>query len=145
MTEIVTARISGLDELQRKLNTLPAELSRRALKKGLRPAGLIFRNEMQQLGARLTGWMLRNIIVRVKTNNLDQGSVKVSFSRKQNPARIGKEKHVPSAVQEALWNEFGTSKMHAKPFIRPAFEHKKDEVVRTFAESLSDALSEVFK
>jgi HK97 gp10 family phage protein len=145
MAEIVTVKITGLDQLQDKLNRLPAEASRKALKKGLRPAGLVLKNEIQTQARKLTGWMAKQVFTRIKTNNLDEGQVKVSLSRKQNPARIGKEKHVPGAINEALWNEFGTSKMAARPFIRPAFESKKEAAVDAFVRALRETLEEVFR
>ncbi len=34
--------------------------------------------------------------------------------------------------------EFGTSKMSARPFMRPAFEAKKDDAVAAIAQSIAD-------
>jgi len=39
--------------------------------------------------------------------------------------------------------ENGTSKMAARPFLRPAFEAKKDEAVNVFAEVLKDAVDKL--
>lgn len=142
MADTVTISIKGLDQLQDKLNRLPPEASRRALKNGLRPAGQIFQKRLQSLagitGKYSTGWMAKHITLRVNTNNLDQGSVKVGFDRKQRTVE-GKKTNT-NAAYEAIYAEFGTVHEPARPFIRPTFESKKGEVLNTFIEKLREAL-----
>lgn len=132
-------KISGLDELQSKLNRLPVEYSKKVLRNALRPAAEVFQKEIQLLAAKDTGWLSENVTVRVTTNDLDQGSAHVSFSKKPNP------KSHALAIYEALWKEFGFvhrggKHIPAQPFIRPAFESKKQEVVDTFVQRAKDAL-----
>ncbi len=131
-------QITGLDELQDKLNRLPVEFSRRALRTALRPAGLIFRDAIRSAAPVLTGWLKANITVRAKTNNLDEGSVTTTFSRKQHPGENA------SAIYEALYAEFGTVKEQARPFIRPAFESSKQTALDTFIERLRENLTDIF-
>jgi HK97 gp10 family phage protein len=147
----VTFKISGGEELQDKLNRLPVEFSKRALRKGLRPPGQVFKKAIQA-GARITGkyatgWMAKHIIVRTKTNDLDEGSVKVTFDRKQRTAD-GKKTNT-SAIYEALYAEFGFAHkggaVPARPFIRPAFESTKGEAVESFVSTLRGLLSDVFR
>ncbi len=131
-------QITGLDELQDKLNSLPVEFSRRALRTALRPAGLVFRDAIRSAAPRLTGWLAANVTVRAKTNNLDEGSVTTSFSRKGKPGGNA------SAIYEALYAEFGTVKEPARPFIRPAFESSKQTALDTFVERLRENLAAIF-
>lgn len=134
----VTFEVSGLDELQDKLNRLPVEFSRKALRTALRPAGLVFRNAIKAAAPRLTGWMADHITVRAKTNNYDEGEVRVGFSGKSKPGGNA------SAVYEALYSEFGTVKEPARPFIRPAFESSKQNALDAFITRLRDNLDEIF-
>jgi HK97 gp10 family phage protein len=147
MADTVSINIKGLDQLQDKLNRLPPEFSKRALRNGLRPAGQVFQKALKALahitGKYSTGWMGKHITLSVKTNNLDQGSVKVGFDRKQRVVE-GKKTNT-NAAYEALWAEFGTIHEPARPFIRPTFESKKSEVLSTFVQKLRDTLSEVFR
>ena len=134
----VEIQITGLEELQDKLNRLPVEFSRRALRTALRPAGLVFRDAIRSAAPRLTGWLADHITVRAKTNNLDEGSVTATFSRKQKPGSN------TSAIYEALYSEFGTVKEPARPFIRPAFESSKQTALDTFIVRLKENLEAVF-
>lgn len=131
-------QITGGEELQDKLNRLPAEVSRKALSAGLRPAGQVFATAIRAAAPRLTGWLSGHTTVRVKTNNFDEGSVTTTFSRKQKPGSK------TSAIYEALYTEFGTVKEPARPFIRPAFESSKEFAVEVFTTFLREAL-EIFR
>ncbi len=134
----VTVHIDGLDALDDKLRDLPLKVAKKAMRDALRPAASVWREEMKSEAHRLTGWMASQIRVSVRTNDRDHGQAKVSISTKQNPDRH--QKHVPGARNEALWNEFGTSKMAAQPFIRPSFEAKKDTVLDTLVTKLREIL-----
>lgn len=147
MANNVTVTITGMDELQEKLNRLPAEFSRKAIRTSLRPGANVMRLAIQNLarnGKYVTGWLASQVYIRVKTNNLDEGSARVSFTRKQNPARIGKEAHVPGAIQEALWAEFGTKHARPHPLVRAAFEASKGQALDVFLDKLKDNLNETF-
>jgi HK97 gp10 family phage protein len=146
MPDRVTVEITGLDELQEKLNRLPVEFSRRAIRTSLRRGATVFRTAIEALAATgryATGWMASQVFIRVKTTNLDEGSATVSFTHKQNPARVGNAQHTPGAIQEALWKELGTVKEPARPMIRPAFEASKGDALTTFADGLRDVLTEI--
>ena len=131
----VDIEITGLDELQAKLDSLPIEFSHRALRTALRAPGLIFRDAIRSAAPRLTGWLAAHVTVRAKTNNLDEGSVTTTFSRKARPGDNA------SAIYEALYAEFGTVKEPARPFIRPAFESSKQNALDAFIQKLRDNLS----
>ncbi len=132
-------QITGADELQDKLNRLPVEFSRRALGTALRAAGIIFKEAIESRAPRLTGWLASHVTIKVKTNNLDEGSVTTSFSRKGKPGGNA------SAIYEALYSEFGTVKEPARPFIRPAFESSKQNALDAFIEWLREVLTDTFQ
>jgi HK97 gp10 family phage protein len=148
MANNVAVNITGLDELQDKLNRLPVEFSRKAIRGSLRPGALVMQHAIETLarnGKYATGWLASQVYTRVKTNDLDEGSARVTFTRKQNPARIGKEKHVPGAIQEALWGEFGTKNQAPHPLVRAAFDSSKGQALDTFLAKLEENLNDTFR
>lgn len=46
-------------------------------------------------------------------------------------------------VEYAKFQEFGTSKMDANPFLRPAIETHRGDIIRLFEEAVEDAIEEV--
>jgi HK97 gp10 family phage protein len=134
----VEIQVTGLEELQEKLNSLPVEFSRRALRTALPAPGIVFRDAIRASAPVLTGWLKGHVTVRAKTNNFDEGSVTTTFSRKAKPGEN------TSAIYEALYAEFGTVKEPARPFIRPAFESSKQNALDAFIERLKENLSAVF-
>jgi hypothetical protein len=136
MPKTVEFKITGADEIQAKLNRLPAEYSRKVLRTGLRDGGKVLLEEVKHLAKRLTGWMAEQAYMRVKTNNLDEGSAHITFTHKPNP------KTNAPAINEALWKEFGVPAhgIAAEPFIRPAFEAKKQAAINAVVDGMKDAL-----
>lgn len=41
---------------------------------------------------------------------------------------------------EGIYNEFGTSKMTARPFLRPAFEARKEDAVKAIGAKLDERI-----
>ena len=142
----VHVNITGLDELYAKLTSLPLQLSKKIMRMALRSAVLPWLNEMQTSAHKFTGWMASQFTIRTSVRGDElEGTAKVAIRNKQNPARIGHEKHVPGAANELLWNEFGTVKMAAQPVMRPAFESKKDAVLQAFIDKVQSLLAETFQ
>ena len=130
MPNIVEVKITGLAELEEKLERLPIRVSRRILRTGLLAAAFVWVREMEARARQ--GWhhgqgkgagkqfgvLAKNIVTRATVKSDLEGSVGVG------PAK------------GAFWSkflEFGTSKMQAFPFIRAAFEARKQDVLEEFA------------
>ena len=157
MTKVVDVKISGLEELQEKLEHLPIKAARKIMRRSLRVAAQIWVDEMKAKVARgphhfkggfdLFGVIAKTIGMRV--------SVKSDL---EATATVG----VPRKVFWAKFLEFGTKvrfrgkKVGGKrsggttgqivpgkfPFARPAFESRKREVLAKFTEDLREALEE---
>jgi HK97 gp10 family phage protein len=162
---VVDFKISGLSELQDKLDHAPLKASRTILRRSLKEAGRIWLDEMK---ARVRqgphrfkdhsvefGVIEKNI--KMRTSVKDDLSGKVSVG-------INESKSDPKSPFWAIFLEFGTGqrsrghKSHRKqfanvggastgqmprlPFARPTFESKKDEVVDEFVEDVKKALRE---
>lgn len=103
--------ITGLAELEIKLNDLGRNGSRRALRKGLRQGANVVMKEARQRVRKKTGVTKKSI--RVK----DQGLKFEDMTFSVGVNYVGR------------FLEFGTSKMPAYPFLRPAAENKATEAV----------------
>lgn len=104
-------QISGLAELETKLNELGRNGARRSLAKGLRQGANVVMKEARQRVRKKTGVTAKSI--RVKNQGLKFQDM--TFSVGVN--YVGR------------FLEFGTSKMPAYPFLRPAMESKATEAV----------------
>jgi len=133
--DIVTVKITGLDEFQKVLDRLAPAVSKRLLRKAMRNAANVWREEIVRRAPRLAkhkqggtnpkkwryaGELAGLIGMKSSTpGNEMEGTVRVGPTRRPF---------------WALFLEFGTRKMRARPFIRPAYESKKAAVLAKFVE-----------
>ena len=142
MAELV--KVHGLQELSQTLMKLPAELEKRVIMGALRAAGQTIRKDAMARAPilekpdprRRAGTLRKNISVRrVKGKTAVYVGV-FGASRKKiaafKAAGGGKGANNPDDPYYWKWVEFGTKKMAARPFLRPAFEAQKYEALRMF-------------
>ncbi len=101
-------------------------------KKVVRAGGAVFQAAAQSGARRRTGHMHSEIrvSVRVLRERSSVMSALVGPTTRKNPAGRGGGKRGHRASDVARWNEYGTKRMPARPFMRPAFERAKDEASR---------------
>ena len=139
-----TIKVHGLQELSQTLMKLPAELEKRVIMGALRAAGQTIRKDAMARAPilekpdprRRAGTIKKNISVRrVKGKTAVYVGV-FGASRKKiaafKAAGGGKGANNPDDPYYWKWVEFGTKKMAARPFLRPAFEAQKYEALRMF-------------
>jgi HK97 gp10 family phage protein len=152
MAEFV--KITGLDKTVAALRALPREISGKnggPMRGALFAAARAMRDEAIRLAPEDTGNLKRNIFAY----------------RDRNPAMVGANEHYIVAVRTGrltkrikrayrlgrisprlravgggdawygLFVEFGTARMSAKPYLRPAFESRKNDVVGIFSRELA--------
>lgn len=132
----VSVKTEGFAELERKLLDLGAAASktvmRGALMSGLTPMVKRARERV----AKRTGALAKSIRKR-------------SMITKGNDFAADVGIHMSSKRKEAGWRwhfeEFGTSKQRARPFIRPAFDETKDEVVARFKDEMAKRIDKEAK
>lgn len=148
MAEAVT--IEGLRELQAALKELPRQLHRRVLNSALMTGGRLIAKEASIRAPvlqapdprRKAGTLARNIRSRpIRPEYSATVMVGVrSLSRKQVAAfkKAARRGGAANPDDPFYWRfvEFGTSKMAARPFLRPAFESRKLQA----ANEIKDAL-----
>jgi len=144
---VVTVKIQGLEDIERKLYDLPTKLAKLMMRRALRPAAMVWRDEFAARAPDRTGFLKTQAAISIKLSAKEEsGGALVGFTKKQNPAAALEHKaHSPSAANEAFWYELGTVKQPARPFMRPAFELKKQQVLSVFVARAKEAFAEIFK
>lgn len=146
------ANITGLDETLKALRALPKAISGKGggpLRKALFAAAKVIKAEVIARAPEDTG-LLKQSIATFRDRRPDGGvaehyTIGVRKLRRKyaltkanvRKRRVGKSYSVAGAAYYAKFLEFGTSKMAARPFFRPAFEAKKVEAAEVFARELA--------
>jgi len=151
----MAVEVQGLSELADALRALPKELSGHRggpLAVGLRKAANVIKDEAKAKAPVKTGLLKKNIIVR-RDSKLPPGvnemfEVRVKAVKKKRADNVrNRRKRIVGNKYDAegsafYWRflEFGTKKMKARPFMRPAFEAKKEAALQTFTTELAKAI-----
>lgn len=150
MADEVSFKITGTEELAKVLETKPAIVAQRIIRQSLREAVRAWREEM--IARVRKGW---HVFARTKI----KGQRGTLAGREREYGVISNSIAISSEIgaggfegtaavhptKRAFWSrflEFGTRKMPAYPFIRPAFESRKEEVLEKFVEDVRDQLRE---
>jgi HK97 gp10 family phage protein len=140
-------KVTGLKEIERVLQRLPARLGEKVIRAALRAGAQVIRKDAQS----------KVPILKAPDKRRKPGTVKKAITIKRSKQdKFGvylgvkglskDDKHVfknnkgtkaannPDDPFYWFFLEFGTAKMPAKPFLRPAFEARKFEALRKFEE-----------
>lgn len=155
-------KVHGLAETLARLKGLPTELSGKnggPIRKGLFQAAKVIQEEAERRVVKVTGRIERNIIkLRDRNPRSAEGSptelyhvgvrgggkhgAKVRQRERRKVFAMGgsvkQANQAAAGAEKDAWYwwfvENGTSKMPARPFLRPAFDSKKEEAVKRFVE-----------
>ena len=133
--------VQGLKELQAALKDLPDRIARNVLRGSVSAGATVIRKEAQtrapvstgpkREGQPPPGTLKRSVYqkqIRELSNMLKQ-TFYVGVRKGKKYRNQGKKGNLSQDAYYARFVEFGTSKMPARPFMRPAFEAKKGEAV----------------
>jgi HK97 gp10 family phage protein len=144
-----SVRIEGLDRLRRIFRELPEALQEKELGNAVSKGAAVIGREAQRLAPELktddprrTKGLLRRMIRW--TRGVRRSSEAAAFVSVRRPGKkaVAKAKRggsTGSHIDPWYWKliEFGTSRMKAIPFLRPAYESKKMEAVETIKNELA--------
>lgn len=129
MGKTITVRVDGLSELGSRLKTLSADVANRIGRAATAAGAVVIRNAAQQNVPVDTGNLKKNIIVK----RLPKGESRLT-SEHIVTVRKGKltKKQQATGLKDAYYGtfvEFGTAKMPARPYLRPAYDRNKELAV----------------
>ncbi|WKV23765.1 tail protein [Yersinia phage vB_YenS-P840] len=125
--------ISGLQELERRLIAVGEEVGTKILRDAGRAAMAVVEADMKQNAG----------YDNSSTNAHMRDSIKIRSSRGKSGSTVVVLRVGPTRnhYMKALAQEFGTIKQVAKPFIRPALDYNKMQVLRILTIEIRDGLN----
>ena len=141
MADVFEVKVDGLKELEEELLGLSGKIADQTLQAALTMAALPIVNEARAKvpiahaayklyggGTADPGWLRQRIVRKKVKNTANSAEVIVTITDKR---------------QAYFWKfiEFGTSKMPARPFMRPAFENKSAEALDRFVDRLKAGIA----
>lgn len=147
-----SVHIAGLDTFAQALKLLPNNISRRVLRGAVAAAGKVIRDEAKSRAPVHSGPIakghpppgtLKRAIALGRSNRLSKVGKEVYHVFVRNSAIAGSKgkKIIAGGKFDAYyWRyiEFGTSKMAARPFLRPAFEAKKEAAIEALTQYIAE-------
>lgn len=142
---MIKAHVEGLDVLRRALLELPKELHKGPLRAAVSAAAKVVQDQAIVNAPEQSG-TLKRAIYRTRSNEASS-SVQESFIVGVRQGKKFQSRRRKSGVMSAnrdafYWRflEFGTVKMAAKPFLRPAFDETKWRAVEAMRLRLAAAI-----
>lgn len=150
-------KVTGLKELQYALNQLPKEIQARPLRSAVSAAAKVIADDVKVDVPVDTG-TLKSAVYRYRSRRNSTTGRETFFvgirggkARYANTARnrskglVGKTYKTQGEAFYWRFLEFGTNKMPARPFLRPAFEANKQKAVEVMKERLAKAIQDQAK
>jgi HK97 gp10 family phage protein len=150
---MITVQITGLKELQNALNQLPKEIQGRPLRSAVSAAAKVIVDDVKaRVPVGETG-NLKTAVYRYRSRRnsaigretffvgIRQGKAQfkdTAYNRRRG--RVGKSYKTAGEAYYWRFLEFGTAKMQAKPFLRPAFEANKSRAVEVIKDRLGKSI-----
>lgn len=134
----------GLAELTRALQELPAKLEKNILRGALRASSKPISDDAKARvpvlqipdGRRIAGALKKSI--RSRSVNFKKGMLTGGVTAG------GSDRNKKADTFYARFIEFGTAKMAARPFLRPAIAHGTSKAIDEFAKYVRERLSTMF-
>jgi HK97 gp10 family phage protein len=141
MADVFEVKVDGLKELEEELLSLSGKVADQTLQAALTMAALPIVNEARAKvpiahaayklyggGTADPGWLRQRIVRKKVKKTANSAEVIVTITDKR---------------QAYFWKfiEFGTSKMPARPFMRPAFENRSAEALDRFVDRLKAGIA----
>jgi len=152
MARVETVRIEGLAQLDRALRELPERIANRGLRASVYAGAKVIRDEArvqapkaaQSLGSKQPppGTLKRSVIMK-HIQELSGGGRQTFYVLVRHGKKFRNQGKRGNLSQDAwYWRfvEFGTRKMAARPFLRPALESRRHEAVDAIKQRLTQRI-----
>jgi HK97 gp10 family phage protein len=139
-----TQNLTGFKELAAALRELPQRVAKNGLRSAVGAGAAVIRKEARVRAPKKTGEMAKDIQIK-RERDTQGGDLFIArysvFVLSGKKSRLkGKKRNVQRDSFYWKFVELGTSKMAARPFMRPAYEAKKEEAVKTIGEKLDQRI-----
>jgi HK97 gp10 family phage protein len=138
--------LTGFKELADKLKELPKNVAKNGLRAAVSAGAAVVRNEARNLAPVDTGEMKRDIQMKRERDQRGTTDLVASYSvfvRSGKKSRIaGRARNIDKDSFYWRYVEMGTAKMPAQPFMRPAFDTKREEAVDRIGEKLNERIQQ---
>lgn len=134
--------LTGFREMAAKMRELGPRVARNTLRRATSSGAAVIRNDVRARAPTDTGEMKRDIqIKRSRDTNGEMSAKYAVYVRVGAKSRLsGRARNVAKDSFYWIFNEFGTAKMAANPFMRPAFEAQKQAAVNKIGETLDEGI-----
>jgi HK97 gp10 family phage protein len=138
---VVEMTIHGLDDLARQLKELPERVARNALRSAVYAGASVVRKEVKARAPVATG-KLKAAVYQKQIREHSNLYTQVFFVGVRSGARRRRDGTKDFSRDAWYWrmHEMGTSKMAARPFVRPAFIAVQQQAVSAIAEKLRERI-----
>lgn len=151
MAESISFTVEGLKELDRLLRALPEKVAGNALATAVSAGARVIRDEAIARAPVDTGALKSQIFTkRLRSSSAAEkmsivgvrgGLAKYANTKKnRRSGKAGQAYKTDGKTFYWKFIEFGTSKMAAKPFLRPAFDAKEHEAVKAMTDKLDERI-----
>lgn len=144
MAKYESVQIKGLDALAKALKELPDRVAKNGLRAAVYAGAKVIRDEAKLQAPVATGTLKRAVILKqipeLSTKNKQTFFVTVRQGKKYR--KQGKKGNLSQDAWYWRFVEFGTVKMSARPFLRPAFDMKKNDALTAIKTRLAERIEQ---
>lgn len=153
MAVVGTMQVTGFKELQSALKRLPANVARKVSRRAMRRGAVIIQQDAKRRAPVDTGGLRKNLKVVESGRASRQGVVlfRVRTSKGARHAYLMEYGTLPRIIKVAKYYDEATGRwrliknvragaVQARPFMRPAFDTKKQEAVRAIETTLKQGI-----
>lgn len=155
MANVIQIKVTGLSDLDRQLRAFGPKLAERGLR-AMNYAGAKVILDAARAAAPVRTGLLRANIVTIKrrsprnafTHSVALKSVRLTYGNtklNKKLRRVGKKYTADGPAFYGKFIEFGSSKMEARPFLRPAFYNAVPAAVEAMKARLAKAVEDAAK
>lgn len=146
--------VQGLDQLARALKELPKRVARNTLRSAVYAGASVIRDEARlkapvaiaSLGSNQPppGTLKRSVIMKQipELSSVERQTFFVTVRHGKKYRKQGKKGTLSQDAWYWRFVEFGTVKLAARPFLRPAFESKKHQALTAIKDRLSERIEQ---
>ena len=154
MAKFESVQVQGLDQLAKALRELPQRVARNGLRAAVYAGAKVIRDEAKLQAPVATGDLgpnqpppgtLKRSVIMKQIPELSGAQKQTFFVTVRHGKKYRKQGKKGNLSQDAwYWRfvEFGTIKMSARPFLRPAFDIKKHEAVTAIKTRLAQRIEQ---